>query len=379
MIKRLIGSALSLIIILSSVVAVSADTEVSKPSATKLVTVKNSAGGVLINWTANDNAEGYYIFRKTAKTSYSKIATVQGSTTVKYTDKTAKSNTKYAYTVKAYNSVGASASCKSKSVLRVGTPNVTVANKASAIKISWKKISGATKYVVAWKKHSAKSYKVMYKGTKTSVVEDNIGRGESYDIKVKAVIGKVSGAYCTAKTKVFLEAPSIHAEEYPDMLGITLEWQGVKNAEGYYIYRSVKTKNSYKKIKTIKTKKTKDLSYIDGTCKSIESYKYYIVAFNGSDKSAKSNVDSDVFGYFVDDDTPLSLTISKGQVYKDINKKLKAYSAESLISWKSSNSKVVKVSSNGIITGVKKGKATLTAKGEYGGKKRHVYINVTVK
>jgi hypothetical protein len=233
--------------------------------------------------------------------------------------------------------------------------------------------------VVAWKKHSAKKYKVMYKGTKTSVVEDNIGGGETYDIKVKAVIGKESGAYCTAKTKIFLEAPSIHAEEYPDMLGITIEWQGVKNAEGYYIYRSVKTKNSYKKIKTIKTTKKKDLSYIDGTCKSIESYKYYIVAFNGSDKSAKSNVDSDVFGYFVDDDTPLSLTISKGQVYKDINKKLKEYSAESLISWKSSNTSVVKVTSEGIITGVKKGKATLTAKGEYNGKKRHVYINVTVK
>ena len=142
---------------------------------------------------------------------------------------------------------------------------------------------------------------------------------------------------------------------------------------------SIKNENSFKKIKTIKSTGSKRITYVDNTCESIRSYKYYVVAYNGSDKSAKSNIDSDVYGYFENDDVPLYLTISKGEVYKDIHQKLKEYGAETFFVWSSSDSKVVKVSSDSIITGVSKGTATLTARGSGSYKNRHVYIIVTVK
>lgn len=377
MMKKLIVMALAVMIATSSLFTVSA-VAVEKPSTPKIKTVKNSSKGILIEWKSKKYSEGYNIYRKTGKSAFKKIGSVS-SPTVKFTDKKAKSNKKYTYAVKSYNRLGESAYSKSKSVLRVGTPALTLTNKAAAIKISWKKISGATKYKVLWKKNGKKSYKTLYVGKKTSALADNINSGAKYNFKVKAVIENTSGAYCTAVTKIFLEQPTLHAEEYTDMLGITLEWDQVKSAKGYYIYRSIKSENSFKKIKTVKATNSKSIVYVDNTCESIQSYKYYVVAYNGKDKSAKSNIDSDVYGYFENDDVPLYLTISKGEVYKDIYQKLKEYGAETLITWTSSNSKVVKVSATGIITGVKKGTAKLTARGSYNGRDRHVYIYVTVK
>lgn len=377
MIKKLTVVFLAVIVAVSSLLSLSAEA-LSKPAAPKLTAVENGANGVKISWSSRKKVEGYNIYRKTGKKAFKKIATVN-SATVSFTDKKAKSNKKYTYAVKAYNGKGMSAYSKGKSILRVGTPKVTLINDKAAIKISWKKISGATKYKVLWKKNSKKTYKTLYVGKKTSVLADNINSGAKYDFKVKAVIKKTSGAYCSAKSKMFLEQPTLHAEEYTDMLGITLEWDEVKSAEGYYIYRSIKNENSFKKIKTIKSTNSKRITYVDNTCESIRSYKYYVVAYNGSDKSAKSNIDSDVYGYFENDDVPLYLTISKGEVYKDIHQKLKEYGAETFFVWSSSDSKVVKVSSDSIITGVSKGTATLTARGSGSYKNRHVYIIVTVK
>lgn len=346
-------------------------------TAPKITSIKNTSGGISLKWKKVKGASGYYVYRKTAKNSFKKVATVKNGSSVKYTNKSVKSNTKYFYKIKAYNSKYTSPNSASKALLRIGTPSMTVKNTSAAIKVSWKKVKGASKYVLMYKKSSAKKYKKAYKGTKLSYTNDNIANGGKYDFKIKAYIKNKSGAYSPVATHVFLEKPTLSAEELLDMEGITLDWQKVKGAKGYYIYRSLKSQNSYKKIMNIKNGST--VTYKDKDVVSINSYKYYIVAYNGSCKSVKSNVDSDVYGYFVDFDTPLTLTISKGEVYEDIYNKLKEYSVDNLITWKSDNSSVARVSSKGIITGVKKGTATLTAKGEYNGKEHTIKIIVTVK
>ena len=369
--NKFLSVALSLILLIGCISVGFSANALAEP---KLNSVKLSSTGVLLNWEQVDNAQGYYIYRKTAKT---KFALIGKSDINSYTDIKAKSNTKYYYAVKSFEGKSKSKYSNTKSILCVGTPKVTVNNVATGIKVSWSKVKGATKYIVAMKKTTEKKYKTAYKGKALSFVDDNVDKSATYSIKVKAVINKTSGAYSTPVTKMFLEQPNLHAEEYLDMDGITLEWKKVKGAEGYRIYRSLKKENNFKHIKTITDGATE--MYVDTTCVGINSYKYYIVAYNGKDKSAKSNIDSDVFGYFESEDIPLYLTISKGEVYKDIYKKICEYSAETLISWKSSDSKTVAVSDVGVITGVKRGKATLTAKGTYNGKIRHVYIIVTIE
>ena len=53
--------------------------------------------------------------------------------------------------------------------------------------------------------------------------------------------------------------------------------------------------------------------------------------------------------------------------------------ANKKVTWKSSNSKVVKVDKNGKITAVKKGKATVTATTKSGGKTAKVQVTVKKK
>lgn len=376
------ATVLAVIIALTGVLvmpcAVSAVSAKKLRKAPKLTGISNTAKGVTLKWKKTSGAKGYYVYRKSGKKSYKKIAKV--SKVLSYTDKKAKSGTKYTYRIKAYNSKSTSPNSKSKALLRVGTPKMTVKNGSAAVKVSWTKVKGATRYVVMSKKTGAKKYTKAYSGKNTSFADDNISSGTSYDFKVKAYIKNKSGAYCTKGTQMFLEQPNLKnvEQEMLDWEGITLRWDKVKGAKGYYIYRSPKTKNSYKKIKTITNGKTE--SYKDTDVVSISSYKYYVVAYNGSGKSVKSRIATEVYGY-VNTETldPMYLTISKGEVFDDVSKKLHLYAIDEMItSWVSSDSSIVKVDSKGVITGVKRGKATLTATGNYNGSVKSIDIIVTV-
>ena len=328
---------------------------VSKPAAPKLSSAKNTSGGVLLKWSTVRNAEKYYVYRKTPMVKYKKIASVK---TASYTHKGAVSGNKYTYKICAVNSKGASKPSNEKTLLRVGTPKLKSSNTTSAIKLSWNKTKKATSYVLLFKKASAKKYSVMYRGKALSYSFDNMLLGTAYDFKVRAVIGKKRGAYSAVKSQFFLSRPTISAHEPESMQGIYLDWSPVKHAKGYIIYRSLKSENSYSRIKKIAAPTSK---YLDTAVKSINSYKYYIVAYRDGFKSAKSNVASEIYGYFESTKIPLTLTIKKGEVYKDIFNKLDYYAATVFIKWKSLTPSVAKVNSKGIITGVKKGTAELKA------------------
>lgn len=69
-------------------------------------------------------------------------------------------------------------------------------------------------------------------------------------------------------------------------------------------------------------------------------------------------------------------TIAVGDSFKVV---LKVSPSSAVISYKSSNKKVAKVSAKGMVKGVKPGKATITAKGKDGGKKATVKVTVTPK
>lgn len=351
--KKIISIFAILALMVSIAVPVSA---VSKPKAVRLKKPANTAAGIKLNWTSSKNADKYYVYRKTPKVKYKKIATVK---TTSYIHKGAVSGNKYTYKIYAVNTKGKSKPSNQKSITRVGTPNANVSNAASAIKVSWKKIRKATSYAVLYKKTTEKKYKVLYRGKKCSCYFYNLQLGYKYNFKVRAKIKKCLGAYCAAKTGFFLYRPSISAEEREDMKGIYLDWSPVSYAKGYIIYRSPKYSNSYKRIKKFYTDTT---LYLDTDVKSINSYKYYVVAYtDGGFKSAKSNITSEIYGYIENFSTPLTLAIKKGQVYKDIYNKINEYMAVPLITWESLKPSVAKVTVQGVITGVKKGSATLKA------------------
>ena len=64
--------------------------------------VTSTTKGVKLTWGKVTGAEGYYVYRKTGSGDWKKIGTVNDSTTLYYTDKTAKKGTTYKYTVRAF-------------------------------------------------------------------------------------------------------------------------------------------------------------------------------------------------------------------------------------------------------------------------------------
>ena len=81
-----------------------------------LNTPTSTTSGIKLSWSKVTGAEGYMVYRKTGSGSYSKIATVKGSTIVTYTDKSAKKGKKYTYKIKAYKSKTYSAYSNTKTI-----------------------------------------------------------------------------------------------------------------------------------------------------------------------------------------------------------------------------------------------------------------------
>lgn len=62
----------------------------------------SSSAGITTKWSSVTGATGYYVYRKTANSGWVRIGTVNGVNNTVYIDKTAKKNTTYIYTIKAF-------------------------------------------------------------------------------------------------------------------------------------------------------------------------------------------------------------------------------------------------------------------------------------
>ncbi|MEE1505258.1 MAG: leucine-rich repeat protein [Acutalibacteraceae bacterium] len=169
----------------------------SKP---KLSKIENTSSGVKISWNKTSGADSYRVYRKTSKSGWKHI----GSTSkLYYTDKTAKSGTKYYYAVKARNEVGNSNLSSSKSIYHLADPTLkTPTSSRSGITLKWNRITGAQGYVI-YRKTADGSYKKIatVKGsTKVSYVDKSAKKGKKYTYKVKAYYSKTYSAYSNTKT-----------------------------------------------------------------------------------------------------------------------------------------------------------------------------------
>ena len=230
---------------------------------------------ISIKWTAVKNATGYKVeysldgkkwtSKTTSKTSYKLTKLKAGKT--------------YQIRVTAYDkskTYGAASS-----VLKMATaPTAKVTKlKASSItsttmKLSWKKVSGATGYNVYYSTNK-KSWKCV-STTKTSVTLKKLSSNKKYYIKVVPV--KKTGSYTaegvacktiTATTAV--AAPTKLKAASTTKTSVKLSWKKVSGASGYEIYRNGK------KVGTVKKGST--TSYTDKSLSRYTSYKYKIRAY----------------------------------------------------------------------------------------------------
>ncbi len=250
--------------------------------------------GVKITWKdANEEAEKYYVYRKTSS-GWKKI----GSTTKKYyTDKTATSGKTYTYTVKpvsknnigSYNSKGITE--KYIAMPKLGTVTFDSSNRA---KVTWKKVSGADSYKIYRKINSADEWTeiaTVKGGSKVSYLDKVTKKsGYTYQYSVKALKGKDTSYYNRTGIKnMFLSNPvaklgNVTAEN--GNVNVKISWSSIKGATSYNIYRRAPGESDFKCIAS----KVTSTTYYDTSVKNSVQYRYAVRAINGSARSRYNSV-----------------------------------------------------------------------------------------
>ncbi len=77
--------------------------EIKRLTTPVLKSVKSGKSGVTFKWSEVAGASGYYVYRKTGASSWTRVAQIKGKGNVSYLDETAVKGTTYTYTVRAYS------------------------------------------------------------------------------------------------------------------------------------------------------------------------------------------------------------------------------------------------------------------------------------
>ena len=258
------------------------DFSISKSLTTpSLKKAENTTSGVKFSWYTVSGASGYYVYRKTSSSSWTKIATVSSSTSA-YTDKSAKSGTTYTYTVSAYSGSTTSSYYSGVSIKCLATPGLKkVSNTVKGTKVYWNKATGASGYYV-YRKTSSSSWKriATLSSSASSYIDTKAKSGTTYTYTVKAYSGSTNSSYNKSGVSIkYLTAPKISSAK-SSKSGITVKWGKTTGAKGYYVYRKTSS-SGWKKIAT-----TSNLYYTDKSAKKGKTYTYTIRAYSGSTRSS---------------------------------------------------------------------------------------------
>ncbi len=169
-------------------------------SVPKLKTISNTQSGVKITWGKVKGGDKYRVYRKKKGKSWEYI----GSTSkAYYTDKKAKSGTKYYYAIKARNEEGNTSLSNSLSKYYLADPTLkTPSSTSKGIGLKWTKVTGAQGYII-YRKTGSGSYKKIKteKGiSNLSYRDTSAKKGKKYTYKVKAYYSKTYSAYSNTKT-----------------------------------------------------------------------------------------------------------------------------------------------------------------------------------
>lgn len=167
-----------------------------KPAAPKIAKLENTLSGIKISWNKSNNAAKYRVYRRAGKGKWKKLG---DTTKTHWVNKKVKSGTKYTYTVRCiskdgkrftsgYNKTGWSRTFIAAPALP------TLKNTKNGVKMTIKKVTGATYYLIFRKTSSTKWKKVAYT-KKLNYVDKNAKKGVTYIYTIRCVTS--SGAYAS--------------------------------------------------------------------------------------------------------------------------------------------------------------------------------------
>lgn len=161
------------------------------PITPKITSATNTQNGIKIVWNKAPGAQRYTIWR--ANYGSNTVKKLGTSVTTSFVDKTATSGTNYTYYVVSNDTNSSESSnyvkAKSKNCTRLTAPSFTLANVDKGVKLTWKKVPGATGYQI-WRKVGSNAWKQVKNITSGGTLQwtdPNTTKGKTYQYRVKAV------------------------------------------------------------------------------------------------------------------------------------------------------------------------------------------------
>ena len=170
-------------------------------------------------------------------------------------------------------------------------PRVSVANVASSgkIKLSWKKVTGATKYEVYRATSRTGSYSRITTTISTTIINTRAEAGKTYYYYILAVAdnGKKSDKSNIVSRTCDLPQPEVSVSNVASSGKIRISWKKIDGAAKYEVYRATSKNGTYTLLKT-----TTSTSLTNTTVTAGNTYYYKVKAI--ASKSAANSAESEI-------------------------------------------------------------------------------------
>ena len=253
------------------------------------ISLSNGTAGVKVSWKSVSGAEQYTVFRKTASTGWTPLGNTLHTN---YTDKTAKSNVKYYYSVCCTSADGKSYTSgydsTGKSITFIAAPVISsISGNNSGTEIKWNKPAGAVKFKV-YRKTGSSGWKALGTTTSTSFIDKTAAKGTKYGYTVRCISkdGKsFTSGYYTDKSFKLVAAPKITSISH-NVDSISIKWDNASGSKNFKVYRKTPS-TGWKAIKNVSA-----TSYTDTSVSSGTTYTYTVRCLTDDGKVLTSGYDT---------------------------------------------------------------------------------------
>ncbi len=250
-----------------------------------VVKAVNAASGVCVSWNKVSGATDYIVYRSTYTNGvWSGYVRQKLTTGLSYTDTSVHSGAAVKYAVYAYQGAHRSALGISPATYYLKQPTVHVENGVTAVRVTWNKVAGATRYRVYRSTYANGTWSdyVLYQTTTSlGYADKNVRSGSRVRYTVYACKGNYKSAHKTGVITRFLTQPSVKLAKAAK--GVNISWNRVTGAAGYKIYRSVYKNGKWTAYSLYKS--TTACTYTDTSVKAGTKVRYTVYAFNGKTMS----------------------------------------------------------------------------------------------
>lgn len=218
--------------------------------------------GVELSFTKDDSAETYQLYRyETSWKDRTLVAEVSAEDAGSYTDTEVQDSSDYTYRVMAYKSIdGEQVLCNFSSSLKseytLEAPEHPQAQSMSAsVELTWDEVADATAYEVEVYDEAQGDFTHLEDTKENHYLHEGLESGNVYQYRVRAVYQSMAR---TSETTVSSYSDTVEGQTAPAATkvncktegsdSVSLQWEAVEGADGYYVYQDGKQIQDVKEL-----------------------------------------------------------------------------------------------------------------------------------